>query len=104
MHALILRPILVLSLPLFSLAYYFMYDGLCCEGLDPIVHNCVFPHLHAMQQENVAKRMTRAIHQHIVVSALCISHGRKEPNQMFRVKINAQRFHDRESRELGARH
>ena len=33
-----------------------------------------------------------------------ISRGRKEPNQMFHVKIDAHRFHDRESRELGARH
>ena len=28
--------------PFFSLAYSFIYDGLCCEGLDPVVRNFCF--------------------------------------------------------------
>lgn len=53
-----------------------MYGGLCREGLNPVVHDFVFPDLHAMQRENAA--MTRAICQHIDVSALSLMEGRNQ--------------------------
>lgn len=63
--------------PFFSFGYYFMFGGLCRDNYDPVVHDFMFPHLHSMLRENVARRMTRAVRQHIDTSALALEEGRK---------------------------
>ena len=51
--------------PFFALAVYFLYGGLSRANVSDATKDFVFPHLHAMRRENVARRLTTSIRSHV---------------------------------------
>ena len=51
--------------PFFALGMYFLYGGLCRAGVSHAIYDFVFPHLHKISQDGVARRLTRAIREHV---------------------------------------
>lgn len=51
--------------PFFALGVYFMLGGLRREHVEDEIKDFMFPHLHAMKKESVARKLTRSIQKNI---------------------------------------
>ena len=57
-----------------------MVGGLCCAGVSHAISDFVFPHLHKIRQGGVARRLTRAIREHVDTGVLPVEEAKKRKN------------------------
>ena len=63
--------------PFMALAYYFMFGGLVRDNPESPVLDFIFPYLHNMSRDNVARRLPNTICQNIDVCSLDSEEGKK---------------------------